>query len=147
MEATSYRQLIRLDLLTVLTSPIIYSLIFPAIILDIFVSLYQAVCFPVYGIKKVDRSKYILLDRHRLPYLSFVQKINCLYCGYFNGLIAYVREIASRTEQYWCPIKHALKAKKVHKRYENFAEYNNERDFRSRRDWLRESLGDKFFNF
>jgi hypothetical protein len=31
--------------------------------------------------------------------------VNCVYCGYFNGLIAYVQEIAARTEQFWLPHK------------------------------------------
>jgi hypothetical protein len=59
----------------------------------------------------------VVIDRHRLGYLNPVQKLNCVFCGYGNGVIAYAREITARTEQYWCPIKHALKVKGSHDRY------------------------------
>ncbi len=115
------------NILLILTAPFIYSMIIPAIILDFFIYFYQGICFPVYGIKKVERSQYIAFDRHKLSYLNSIQKLNCTYCSYFNGLIAYVREVASRTEQYWCPIKHSIRKKGLHKRYKNFFEYGDER--------------------
>jgi hypothetical protein len=49
----------------------------------------------------------------------------CVYCGYANGVIAYARKIASRTEQYWCPIKHALRIRDPHVRYAQFLEYGD----------------------
>lgn len=101
--------LLEAPLLNILTTPIIWSCLLPAAILDLVVSIYHGVCFPVNGIPKVKRSDYIIIDRHALPYLNLIEKINCEYCGYFNGLIAYVQEIAARTEQYWCPIRHARK--------------------------------------
>lgn len=109
----------------VLTAPVIYSLVIPALIMDAFVQLYQAVCFPVYGIPKVNREDYIKQDRHRLRYLNSVKKVNCAYCAYFNGVIAFVREVAGRTEQYWCPIKHAVAPKDRHPRYQNFVDYGD----------------------
>lgn len=109
----------------ILTAPIIYACIFPAVFMDIVVSSYQAICFRVYGIPRVSRSDYIIIDRHNLQYLNPVEKINCMYCGYFNGLIAYVQEIAARTEQYWCPIKHARKMATIHSRYHKFIEYGD----------------------
>lgn len=39
------------------------------------------------------RGDYIVVDRHHLAYLNVIQKINCVYCGYGNGLIAYARKI------------------------------------------------------
>jgi hypothetical protein len=93
--------------LVVLTAPVIYVVIVPLVLLDLFVTIYQRVCFPVYGIPKVNRGDYLIFDRHHLAYLNALEKLNCAYCSYANGLIAYVREIAGRTEQYWCPIKHA----------------------------------------
>jgi len=39
---------------------------------------------------------------------------------YENGLAGYFREIAARTEQYWCPIKHARRIKAAHGRYPRF---------------------------
>lgn len=123
----------------ILTAPVIYSLIIPAFIMDAFVQLYQAVCFPVYGIQKVRREDYIKHDRHRLRYLNSVKKVNCAYCAYFNGVIAFVREVAGRTEQYWCPIKHATKPRDRHARYEQFIDYGDahrleERWEKNRRD-------------
>ena len=72
----------------------------------------QAICFRSYRIPRVRRMDYIRLDRSQLAYLNWVETLNCLYCGYANGVAAYVREIAGRTEQYWCPIKHALKGQR-----------------------------------
>lgn len=121
----SLRLLFDASLLNILVAPVIYSMIIPGLILDLFVSVYQAVCFPVYGIQKVRRSDYVIFDRHNLEYLNWIEKINCNYCAYFNGVIAYVREVASRTEQYFCPIKHALKIKGAHGRYSEFLEYGD----------------------
>ncbi len=60
---------------------------------------------------------YVVIDRYNLFYLDRVEKINCLYCEYFNGVIGYVREIAARTEQFWCPIKYSRGLKDTHSRY------------------------------
>lgn len=111
--------------LTVITAPVIYSLIIPFVLLDIFVTAYHAICFPVYGIPKVRRSDHIRIDRHHLAYLNGLQKLNCVYCGYCNGLLSYVREIAGRTEAYWCPIKHAARVDGTHAHYDTFLEYGD----------------------
>ena len=116
-------------LLVVLTAPAIYGLMIPVVFVDIFVTLYQAVCFPVYQIPKVKRSRYLSLDRKKLSYLSFMQKINCLYCDYANGVLAYAAEIAGRTEWYWCPIKHPDNALRAHEHYDRFIEYGKGDDF------------------
>ena len=92
-----------------ITGPIIYSMIVPMVFLDLCVSFYQATCFPIYGIKKVKRGDYIVFDRQQLAYLNFIEKFHCTYCAYGNGLLAYVSEIVGRTEEYFCPIKHARK--------------------------------------
>lgn len=126
--------------LVVLTAPVIYSVIIAFVLLDIFVTVYQAICFPVYRIPKVRRADYIVLDRHRLEYLNWVEKLNCAYCSYANGLIAYAREIASRTEQYWCPIKHGKSLKGIHDRYVNFAEFGDVEAYRNELKALREKL-------
>ncbi|MDL1981735.1 MAG: hypothetical protein LWX02_09760, partial [Deltaproteobacteria bacterium] len=104
---TVSRYLSDAGLLNILTAPVIWSCIFPALFMDLVVTFYQAMCFRVYGIPRVKRNKYIVIDRHSLSYLNGIEKLNCAYCGYVNGLIAYVQEVAARTEQYWCPIKHA----------------------------------------
>ncbi|MGA9333897.1 MAG: hypothetical protein WBV39_06435 [Rudaea sp.] len=117
-------------LLIVLTAPLIYMLIVPLLLLDICISIYQAVCFPVYGIAKVRRGDYFAFDRRYLAYLNILERLNCAYCSYANGLLAYVREIASRTEQYWCPIKHARKVAGTHPRYSEFAEFGDAQGYR-----------------
>ncbi len=124
-------------ILFALTAPFIYALWIPALILDAFITVYQKICFPVYGIHSINRSDYIVIDRHRLPYLNKLEKFNCLFCGYFNGLISYSREIAARTEQYWCPIKHAQKIISTHNRYDGFFEYGDSKSYRQGRDKLR----------
>ncbi|MDP2124186.1 MAG: hypothetical protein Q8J92_07375 [Parvibaculum sp.] len=125
--------------LTILTAPVIYSLIVPLVLLDICVSIYHAVCFPAYGIEKVKRSDYLVFDRGHLAYLNALEKLNCAYCSYANGLIAYVREIAGRTEAYWCPIKHAKKAAGAHEHYLNFVAFGDAEAYRRKIAALEES--------
>ncbi|MDI1253055.1 hypothetical protein [Thermomonas sp.] len=116
--------------LIALTAPLIYLLIVPFVLLDVFVTIYQAVCFPVYGIPKVKRRDYMVFDRRYLAYLNVLEKLNCAYCSYGNGLIGYVREIASRTEQFWCPIKHARKLVGAHPHYREFVEFGDAEAYR-----------------
>jgi len=126
--------------LVILTAPFIYALIVPLLLLDLCVSVYQMVCFPVYGIAKVQRAEYFVFDRHHLAYLNALEKLNCAYCSYANGLIAYVREIAARTEQYWCPIKHARRVAGAHPRYVMFDDYGNAEGYQERLAEFREKL-------
>ncbi len=134
--------LIQSELKHVLIAPIIYSLILPFLLLDFFVSLYQAICFPIYGIPKVRRRDFIVFDRHHLAYLNLIEKFNCAYCSYGNGLIAYVREIAGRTEQYWCPIKHASRILGTHSRYRRFLDYGDAQSYHDSMEKLRKSFGE-----
>jgi hypothetical protein len=116
--------------LVLLTAPVIYAMIAPFVLLDIFVTIYQTVCFPVYGIPKVRRGDYLVFDRHHLAYLNALEIINCAYCSYANGLIAYAREIAGRTEKHWCPIKHARRVIGAHPRYAEFVDYGDAEAYR-----------------
>jgi hypothetical protein len=111
--------------LVLLTAPVIYALIVPLVLLDLAFTIYQAVCFPIYGIPKVRRRDYLVFDRYALAYLNAVEKLNCAYCSYANGLIAYVREIAGRTEQHWCPIKHARRVIGAHAEYTAFEDFGD----------------------
>ncbi len=108
-----------------LSAPFIYAVIVPFVLLDVFVTLYQWVCFPLYRIPKVRRASYIVFDRHKLGYLNLLEKFNCEYCAYGNGVLAYASEIAGRTEQYWCPIKHAQKVLGAHERYHRFTAFGD----------------------
>lgn len=126
----------------VATAPIVWSCLLPALLLDLCVSFYQAVCFPIYGIPKVRRRDYLIFDRRYLHYLNLIEKFNCAYCSYFNGLIAYIREIAARTEQYWCPIKHARRIHSLHSRYHNFFNFGDAEAYRKRLKDLRRNFRD-----
>ena len=115
-----------------ITAPVIYSLIIPFVIVDLWVSLYQAICFRVYRIPQVQRHRYLVFDRSGLAYLNTMEKLNCAYCSYVNGVIAYVREVGSRTEQYWCPIKQARRVIGAHARYAGFEEFGEGEHYHDR---------------
>ncbi len=117
--------------LVILTAPVIYLGWLPFLLMDLFVTLYQRICFPVYGIPLVRRGEYVILDRAELPYLNLIEKFNCFYCSYGNGVAAYTREVAARTEQYWCPIKHARRVRGAHERYPNFFDYGDAEAYRA----------------
>lgn len=126
----------------VLSAPVIYAMIVPLAFIDLCFTLYQSICFPAYGVPRVDRHAYVVIDHHHLQYLDWFEKLNCVYCGYANGVIAYVREIAARTEQYWCPIKHARVVLGSHARYAAFMEYGSG-NFEDGRETLRKALADE----
>lgn len=121
----------------VVSAPFVYSLLLPIALLDAAVSFYQAVCFRLWRIPAVRRSAHLILDRHMLAYLNAQQKLNCLFCSYANGVLAYAVEIASRTEQYWCPIKHATDPVAPHLRYAAFIDYADSQGFKTRMAGLR----------
>lgn len=129
--------------LSVLSAPVIYAMIVPIAFLDLCLSVYQAICFPLYGIPHVRRSRFIVLDRHQLAYLNGPEKLNCVYCGYANGVIGYAREIAARTEQYWCPIKHARRIVGTHSRYPLFRDYADSMDYHQHLEQLRKALAEQ----
>ena len=106
-----------------IVAPLIYAVLIPLALLDLLASLYQNIAFRLWQIPMVPRHEYLIIDRQYLAYLNWVQKINCMYCGYATGVLAYVMEIASETEQYWCPIKHAQRIHTTHERYKHFADY------------------------
>lgn len=128
--------------MVIVTAPVIYCGIIPLLLLDLFLIAYQAACFPAYGIDKVKRRDHFIFDRHHLGYLNALQKLNCAYCSYANGLISYAREIAGRTEQYWCPIKHARHVVGAHAKYRDFVEYGDAEAFEARLAELRKSGGE-----
>jgi hypothetical protein len=123
-----------------ITGPIIYALIIPLIVTDLFISFYQLTCFPIYGIKKVRRADYIIFDRQQLNYLNFIEKFHCTYCAYGSGMIAYISEIVARTEQYFCPIKHARKILGTHARYASFLDYGEAENYEAKLEEYRRAL-------
>jgi len=129
-------------LLNIISAPIIWFCLVPLLFLHLVVGVYQFICFPIYGIPKVRRQDYIIMDRGRLLYLNAMERINCRYCAYANGLLAYVQEIVGRTEQYWCPIKHAAHLKTRHSRYQHFFEYGDAETFRKQLEEVRRDFDD-----
>jgi len=132
LKTKATRYLIDANPLMILTTPVIYSLVIPIALLDIWIMAYQAICFPVYKIPKVRRGDYLVFDRHHLAYLNIIEKINCAYCSYANGAIAFMREVGSRTEIYWCPIKHARRILGPHPHYQGFADFGDAAGFREK---------------
>lgn len=126
--------------LNVVTAPVIYCLIVPLLILDAFVTVYQALCFPVYRIAKVRRGRYVSTDRRQLEYLNGIERFHCLYCAYANGLLAYATEIAARTEQYFCPIKHGGRMLGRHVRYKRFLDYGDAADYHAKLEAFRRAM-------
>jgi hypothetical protein len=136
----AWRYLIDANPLMILSAPVIYSLIVPIALVDIWVMAYQAVCFPVCRIPKVRRRDYLIFDRHHLAYLNIIEKINCAYCSYANGAIAFVREVAARTEVYWCPIKHARRVLGPHPHYQGFADFGDAEGFQARLKQMKDGV-------
>ncbi|HEV2696055.1 MAG TPA: hypothetical protein VG347_24415 [Verrucomicrobiae bacterium] len=128
--------------MSIITTPAILSCIIPAALLDAWTTAYQFICFPAYGIPKVRRADYVIMDRNKLRYLNTIERINCVYCEYVNGVIAYAQEIAGRTEQHWCPIKHALRLKTMHSRYKHFVDYGDAEEYRKRVEQIRRDFDD-----
>ncbi|MCF6253011.1 MAG: hypothetical protein L3J75_17355 [Methylococcaceae bacterium] len=126
----------------ILSAPLIWAVLIPTLLLDITVTLYQAFCFPIYGIPKVKRADFIVFDRQYLNYLNIIEKMNCAYCSYFNGIIAYIQEIAARTEQFWCPIKHAHHISTLHNRYQHFLDYGDAKSYRQQKEEIRQKFDD-----
>jgi hypothetical protein len=142
LKTSLFRYVLHSRFMAILTAPFIYACIIPFVILDLFISVYQGVCFPVYGIPKARRRDYIAIDRNQLRYLNALEGFNCLYCSYGNGILAYVTEIAGRTEQHWCPIKHARRLQKTHDRYAHFLPYGDAKAYRDQIDNVRDDFED-----
>jgi hypothetical protein len=134
--------LLHSSVLAYVTAPVIYSGIVPFWLLDLFLTVYQGICFPVYGIPKVRREDYIIFDRARLKYLNLLERFNCWFCSYGNGLFAYAIEVAARTEQHWCPIKHAARLRAPHSRYGHFLDYGDARRYRQEVETVRNDFVD-----
>lgn len=124
-----------------ITGPLIYGMAVPMLMMDVCVTFYQWVCFPIYGITRVRRGDYLVFDRRHLGYLNAIEKFHCTYCEYGNGLMAYMTEVLARTEQYFCPIKHAHKILGTHGRYNRFLEYGEAEAYEAKLEEFRVALG------
>jgi len=139
---SSWKHLRTTRWLVILSSPLIYACVLPFLMLDLSVALYQLVCFPIYGIPKVRRKDYLVFDRGRLAYLNTIEKVGCIYCSYANGLLAMITEIAARTEQHFCPIKHAHRLVQTHSRYARFLPYGDAKAYRQQSDAVAHAYSD-----
>ena len=102
------------------STPFIYSMIIPTVILHIFIQIYQQVCFRLYGIPIVEQKEYLVYDRQLFSLLNPIEKFNCLYCSYVINLFRFATEIGARTERYCCPIKYYRKIDETHSQYDKF---------------------------
>ena len=117
-----------------ISTPFIVALVIPIVLADICVEIYHRVCFPLFGMRYVKRSRYIRIrDREKLPYLSLLERLWCGYCGYVNGWFHYASVIAGKTEWYFCPIEHLEVRGYIPSEHEkDFAEYGDEAALRRR---------------
>lgn len=118
----------------IVAMPLTWLMIVPIVIADLFIELYHRVCFPIYGIPYVQRSQYIrAFDREKLAYLTWYEKINCVYCGYANGWLHYASVIAGRTEDRFCAIAHLESRGYIPSEHErSFVKYGDETALRRR---------------
>ncbi|MDH3979235.1 MAG: hypothetical protein OEU91_01835 [Gammaproteobacteria bacterium] len=140
---SSLNYILTARLASVLSAPVIYSMLVPLVTVDLTFTLYQHICFRAYGVTRVRRRDYLVNDRHKLAYLNTIEKVNCAYCGYANGVVAYAREIIARTEQYWCPIRHARRVRGAHARYPRFFDYGDAEAYQTGIEEMRRKLTPK----
>jgi hypothetical protein len=141
LKTTLWRWLVTNRPQNLITGPLIYGMVIPLLMLDLCVTVYQWACFPIYGITKVRRADYLVFDRRHLAYLNLIEKFHCTYCEYGNGLMGYMAEILARTEQYFCPIKHAHKILGTHGRYNRFLDYGEADAYEAKLEAYRVALG------
>ena len=55
-----------IPLLYLLSSPFVYAMIIPAMLFDLLLFIYQQMIFRIYGFRLVNRSDFIVFDRHYL---------------------------------------------------------------------------------
>jgi hypothetical protein len=53
-----------------------------------------------------------------------------------------ITEIAARTEQHFCPIKHAHRVAQAHSRYQKFLPYGDARAYREKSDAVAQAYSD-----
>lgn len=134
MDKEHHRGSKNLFLKYVVAGPLIWLMLIPVVFADICTEIYHRICFPIYGIPYVQRSHYIrILDREKLPYLSWPEKIGCAYCGYVNGWFHYASTIAGRTESYFCAVAHLEARGYIPSEHEkSFEKYGDEAALRRR---------------
>lgn len=121
----------------IISSPFIYGVFIPAMLMHAIIEIYQQVCFRIYGIPLVNPKDYFIYERRHLQYLNWFEKVNCYYCSYFNCLVSYMKEIGARTERYWCPLKYSISLKDKHSQYDRFIGDADDKELRAKWEELR----------
>jgi hypothetical protein len=103
------------ELRNVVSAPAIYAMVFPLLLLDLSVTAYQFLCFPLCRIARVRRRDYLVFDRAHLAYLNLLERINCAYCSYAQGGHWSQRAVL-------VPIKHTRRALQAHSYYSGFVD-------------------------
>jgi hypothetical protein len=106
------------------------------LVLDLFMEIYHRICFPIYGLEIVKRREYIqVMDRAKLKYLTWYEKLGCMYCGYVNGVFRFWKEISGRTESYWCGVMHekkpGFKTQETQER-QHFTAFGDEKEYKKK---------------
>ena len=135
---SSLKTLFPINLKYLISAPFIYGMIIPGLVFHLGLEIYHQICFRIYGIPRVKSGDYFIYNRRLLPYLNWIEKLNCIYCSYFNNLLQYAVEIAGRTERYWCPIKYATRVQQAHSQYPKFVDYLDAKNFREKWEDLRD---------
>jgi len=113
-----------------LSTPFIYMMLIPIAFLDLCLVIHLNICFRLYKIPLVKRSQYIKIDRQKLKYLTWYEKINCAFCGYANGVAHYFTVIAAENEKYWCGIKQEKDPNFIPPaHHKDFIEYGDEKTY------------------
>lgn len=117
-----------------IATPFIWLMIVPVVFADILLEIYHHICFPLYKYPLVKRSEYIrIVDRAKLPYLSWWERFGCAYCGYVNGWLHYASVIAGKTEHYWCAVAHLEdRGYRPAEHEQDFVKYGDEAELRKR---------------
>lgn len=54
---------------------------------------------PLLGLPALDWDKYLVFDRHAMPELGYLDRFNCTYCGWANGVAALFEHELDAIEQ------------------------------------------------
>lgn len=131
--ATSIQRLLQQTRLGgILTAPVIYAVIVAFLLLDLLVTLYQQICFRVYGLPLVRRADHVVIDRDDLPHMNWRERLNCAYCDYAQGVLSYSKEIVYRTEHFWCPVKHKSNLHDQTGAYAGYIGHGDTQDYRKK---------------
>ncbi len=60
---------------------------------------FQWIAKAVFGTARLRQKDFIILDRHRIAGIPFIDKLNCLYCGYANGLCVLLNRQLDQLQQ------------------------------------------------